>query len=269
MTWKSWTLNLTLSYFWMIFLIYPASLLLSASLCTFCLKEKTFWSISSYYSSSVYWSSMFSSSSWISTNILNIFSCCNSSLTVLPLWKEYIRLLSVSLDFQITLETNFDLLFSSKAILHPFPFSVSLTCLCLSFYQWNCSHIIYFILNGSNSPTFSLILSWPSNKTYALFALGSGVCTCPLGFLSWYPLLCPSVSSLILKFSILIQRLRASLDVPFNTTFPSLFDFPSADILYPPVLSSYTANVTAYLSGLILDEFAWLYCIFNVKKLLQ
>ena len=39
-----------------------------------------------------YGSSIFSSSSWISTNILNIsFSCCNSSLTAVPFWKENIR----------------------------------------------------------------------------------------------------------------------------------------------------------------------------------
>ena len=120
------------------------------------------------------------------------------------------------------------------------------------------------------APTFWLILSWPSHKTFGLFALGSGVCTCTLELPSWHPLLCPSVTSLILKFSILIRRLWASLAAPLNPTFPSLSDFSSADIWYPSVhFSSYTANVTAYLSGLILDKCGWLYCIFNVKKLLQ
>ena len=98
-------------------------------LCTLSLKKETFWSMSSNYSSSVYWLWMFSSSSWISINILNIsFNCCNSSLSVMKFLQEWIRL-SVSLEFLITIDTNFDLLFSSKAILYSFPFSVSLTCL--------------------------------------------------------------------------------------------------------------------------------------------
>ena len=98
---------------------------------------------------------------------------------------------------------------------------------------------------------------WSSvdHKTSTLFALGSGVCTCPLEFTSGYPLLFPSVSSLTLTFSILIRRLWVLLDAPFSKTFPSLFDIPSADILYQPVhFCSYTTNVTVYLSGLILEE---------------
>ena len=158
-------------------------------------------------------------------------------------------------------------LFSSKAILYSFPFSVSLTWLFVFPSINGIAPILY--TSSWMVPTFSLILSWPSYKTSGLLALGSGVCTCPLELPSWYPLLCPSVSSLILKFSILIHRLWASLDAPFNTKFPLLFDFPSADILYHPVhFSSYTRNVTAYLIGLIQDKFAWLYCIFNVKKML-
>ena len=238
MTWKSWTSNMTLSYLWMIFLIYLISPLLSANY----VPEKTFWSISSNHSSCVFWSSMFSSSSWISTNILNIFSCCDSSLTAMPFWKEYIRS-SISLDFLITLDTNFDLFFSSKAILYSFPFSVSLTYL-FFFSSINGTAPILYTTSWM-APTFSQILSWPSHKTSGLFTLRSGVCTYPLELPSWYHLLCPSVSFLIPKFSILIRRLWASLDAPFNTIFPSLFDFPSADTLYPPVhFSPYTANVT-------------------------
>ena len=171
----------------------------------------------------------------------------------MPFWKEYI-MSSVSLDFLTTLYTNFDLSFSSKAILYSFPLFGSLTCLFV-FPSINGSAPILYTSSWM-APTFSLILSWPSYKTFALFALGSGVCTCPLELPSWYPLLCPFVPSLMLKFSILIRRLWASLDAPFITTFPSLFFCLETSCTHQFTLAHInTTNVTAYLSGLILGEF--------------
>ena len=111
----------------------------------------------------------------------------------MPFWKEHIRS-SISFDFLIALDTNFDLFFSSKAILYSFPFSVSLTYLFAFSSIDGTAPILY--TTSWMAPTFSLILSWPSHKTSGLFTLGSGVCTCPLELPSWYHLLCPSVSSL-------------------------------------------------------------------------
>ena len=55
---------------WFILLLY-----FSQPIMFLMFEGEIFWSISSNHSSSVNWSSMFSSSSWISINILNIFSC--------------------------------------------------------------------------------------------------------------------------------------------------------------------------------------------------
>ena len=106
------------------------------------------------------------------------------------------------------------LFLSSKAILYFFPFSVSLVCLLASPSINRTTPILY--TSSWMAPTISMILSWPSLKKSALFAPASGGCTCPLELPSWYLLLCPSVSSLILKFSKLIRRLWSSLDTPFN-----------------------------------------------------
>ena len=239
-------LNLTLSYFWMIFLIYPASPLISTNYVPCAWRRKL----------------------WISNNILNIsFSCCNSCLTAMPFWEEYIRL-SISLDFLITLDINFDLSFCSKATLPSFPFSANLSCLFVFPSSDGMTPILY---NSSwMAPTFSLILSWPSHKNIWIihpwiWCLYMSIRTSQL------------ISSIVFLFVISDprvlhshQRLWVSFHAPFNTIFPSLFDFPSADILYPPVhLSLYTTNVTAYLSGFILDESACLCCIFNIEKLIQ
>ena len=171
---------------------------------------------------------MFCNSSWISANILSIsFSYCNSFLTAIPFWKEYIRSL-ISRYFLVTLDIKFDLFFSTKPIWYSFPFFVSLTFLFV-FPSINRAAPILYTLSWV-APAFSLILSWPFHKTSGLFGLGSGVCTCSLERPSWHPLLCPSVT-LIHKFSIVIRTKYFHHCLNFHLQTSCTHQFTSAHIL--------------------------------------